>query len=181
VPDGVVEELCELAGVLAVRYLRSMSEELKKLRDAIDRIDDELAAALNKRAELAGRIGDLKQGVAAYALSANRNSQKGHEKKASWAPSASRGVREISRPAGARGGDQRLLSRPGGTFSEQAVRKHFGRAVEAVAAPRSTRPSPLRVGGGQFTWFVENSSEGAVGRTLDLLLLTPLKICAESN
>ena len=27
-----------------------MSEDIKKLRDAIDRIDDELAAALNKRA-----------------------------------------------------------------------------------------------------------------------------------
>jgi chorismate mutase/prephenate dehydratase len=70
---------------------------------------------------------------------------------------------------------------PEGTFSEQAVRKHFGRAVEAL--PEPTVDDAFRrceVGAAQFTVVpVENSSEGAVGRTLDLLLLTPLRICAE--
>ena len=70
---------------------------------------------------------------------------------------------------------------PEGTFSEQAVRKHFGRGVEALAAA-SVDDAFRRCesGAAQFTVVpVENSTEGAVGRTLDLLLLTPLRICAE--
>src|SRR5205814_2810658 len=70
---------------------------------------------------------------------------------------------------------------PEGTFSEQAVRKHFGRAVEAL--PAASVDEALRrceSGAAQFAVLpVENSTEGAVSRTLDLLLVTPLKICAE--
>src|SRR4051812_14329582 len=44
----------------------SMSEEIARLRIEIDRLDEELAAALNKRAELAKRIGVLKGGAAPY-------------------------------------------------------------------------------------------------------------------
>jgi chorismate mutase/prephenate dehydratase len=70
---------------------------------------------------------------------------------------------------------------PEGTFSEQAVRKHFGRAVEALAAASVDEAfRRCESGAAQFTVVpVENSTEGAVGRTLDLLLLTPLQICAE--
>jgi chorismate mutase/prephenate dehydratase len=70
---------------------------------------------------------------------------------------------------------------PEGTFSEQAVRKHFGRAVEAFATGSVDEAfRRCESGAAQFTVVpVENSTEGAVGRTLDLLLLTPLKICAE--
>jgi len=70
---------------------------------------------------------------------------------------------------------------PEGTFSEQAVRKHFGAAVEAV--PSGSVDEAFRrceSGAAQFAVVpVENSTEGAVGRTLDLLLATPLRICAE--
>jgi chorismate mutase / prephenate dehydratase len=70
---------------------------------------------------------------------------------------------------------------PEGTFSEQAVRKHFGRAVEGVAT--ATVDDAFRrceSGATQFTVVpVENSTEGAVGRTLDLLVATSLRICGE--
>jgi chorismate mutase/prephenate dehydratase len=70
---------------------------------------------------------------------------------------------------------------PEGTFSEQAVRKHFGRAVEAL--PTASVDEAFRrceSGAAQFTVVpAENSTEGAVGRTLDLLLATPLRICGE--
>src|SRR6185295_1578932 len=66
-------------------------------------------------------------------------------------------------------------------FSEQAVRKHFGRAVEALpvaSVDEAFRRAEARAA--QFTVVpVENSTEGVVGRTLDLLLATPLRICAE--
>jgi chorismate mutase/prephenate dehydratase len=70
---------------------------------------------------------------------------------------------------------------PEGTFSEQAVRKHFGGAVEA--RPLASVDEAFRSaesGATQFTVVpVENSNEGVVGRTLDLLTQTPLRICGE--
>jgi chorismate mutase/prephenate dehydratase len=70
---------------------------------------------------------------------------------------------------------------PQGTFSEQAVLKHFGRAIEAI--PLASIDEVFRraeAGDAEFAVVpVENSTEGAVGRTLDLLVSTPLKICAE--
>jgi chorismate mutase/prephenate dehydratase len=70
---------------------------------------------------------------------------------------------------------------PEGTFSEQAVRKHFGRAVDAVpvaSVDEAFRRAEARAV--QFTVVpVENSTEGVISRTLDLLLATPLRICAE--
>ena len=70
---------------------------------------------------------------------------------------------------------------PEGTFSEQAVRKHFGRAVEALPVPSVDEAfRALRIRRGAFTVVpVENSTEGVVGRTLDLLVQTPLRICGE--
>jgi chorismate mutase/prephenate dehydratase len=161
-----------------------MSDDLKKLRAEIDLIDDELASALNRRAELAKRIGGLKGGAGAYRPEREteilrRISQKpgvlGAERLAAVfreVISACRGLEEAIRVS---------YLGPEGTYSEQAVRKHFGHAVEAVAEG-SVDDAFRRCesGAAQFTVVpVENSTEGAVGRTLDLLLLTPLRICAE--
>jgi chorismate mutase/prephenate dehydratase len=70
---------------------------------------------------------------------------------------------------------------PQGTFSEQAVQKHFGRAVDAM--PLASIDEVFRraeAGDADFAVVpVENSTEGVVGRTLDLLVSTPLRICAE--
>ena len=70
---------------------------------------------------------------------------------------------------------------PEGTFSEQAVRKHFGRAVEGLATASVDEAfRRCESGTAQFTVVpAENSTEGVVGRTLDLLLATPLRICGE--
>ena len=43
-----------------------MADELKNLRQEIDRIDDALVESLNRRAELARKIGALKANGAAY-------------------------------------------------------------------------------------------------------------------
>ena len=161
-----------------------MSEEIDKLRAQIDRIDDELAAALDKRAALAKKIGELKQGGPAYRPERESEILRRVAGLARSLPaekltaifreviSACRGLEEAIRVS---------YLGPEGTFSEQAVRKHFGRAVEAL--PEPTVDDAFRrceSGAAQFTVVpVENSTEGAVGRTLDLLLLTPLRICSE--
>jgi chorismate mutase/prephenate dehydratase len=70
---------------------------------------------------------------------------------------------------------------PQGTFSEQAVRQHFGQGV--AAEPMATIDEAFRSAESGATQFAvapaENSTDGVVGRTLDLLLTTPLKICGE--
>src|SRR5436190_4356599 len=162
-----------------------MSDDIDKLRREIDRVDDGLLKLINRRAGLAQRIGGLKQGAPAYRP--EREAQiLGRVQKDNPGPlpgervasvfgeiiSACRGLEEAVRVT---------YLGPEGTFSEQAVRKHFGRAVEAL--PAGTVDDALRrceSGAAQFAVLpVENSTEGAVGRTLDLLLVTPLKICAE--
>jgi chorismate mutase/prephenate dehydratase len=70
---------------------------------------------------------------------------------------------------------------PAGTFSEIAVHKHFGRGVDAIACQsidevfRSTQAGTTDFG----VVPVENSTEGAVNRTLDLFLESSLTISGE--
>jgi chorismate mutase/prephenate dehydratase len=70
---------------------------------------------------------------------------------------------------------------PRGTFSEEAAIKHFGGSAGKVAAG-SIDEVFRKVEAGSAGYGVvpvENSTDGAVGRTLDLLLDTSLKICGE--
>jgi len=70
---------------------------------------------------------------------------------------------------------------PEGTFSHEAVLKHFGHSVKPV--PLAAFDEVFReVEAGSADYAVvpvENSTEGAVNYTLDLLLKTPLQICGE--
>jgi chorismate mutase/prephenate dehydratase len=161
-----------------------MSDELEKLRREIDRIDEELAALIERRAAHAKKIGELKNGAAAYRPERESQILSKVEKKAQLVPqermtaifreiiSACRGLEEAIRVS---------YLGPEGTFSEQAVRKHFGAAIEALPVPSVDEAfRRCESGGAQFTVVpVENSTEGVVGRTLDLLVTTPLRICGE--
>src|SRR5205814_2772885 len=70
---------------------------------------------------------------------------------------------------------------PAGTFSHAAVSKHFGDLVDAE--PCASIDEVFRAAEvGQTDYAVvpvENSTEGAVGRTLDLMCQTPLSIVGE--
>lgn len=72
---------------------------------------------------------------------------------------------------------------PEGTFSEEAALKHFGRPLSKGALPCASIDEVFRrveVGDAAVGVVpVENSTEGAVGRTLDQLLRTRLLISAE--
>jgi chorismate mutase/prephenate dehydratase len=70
---------------------------------------------------------------------------------------------------------------PPGTFSEEAVVKHFGGAVTGLACG-SIDETFHSVESGTAAYGVvpvENSTEGAVGRTHDLLFQKPVAICGE--
>jgi len=70
---------------------------------------------------------------------------------------------------------------PQGTYSEAATMKHFGRSV--IGVPHSSiadifsavEADSVRCG----VVPVENSTEGTINHTLDLLMQTPLQICGE--
>src|SRR3546814_13294383 len=67
---------------------------------------------------------------------------------------------------------------PQGSFSEQAAFEHFGRSVQPLPCPsfdevfRAIEAGQAEVG----MVPVENSTEGAVNRNLDLMLNPPMKI-----
>ena len=70
---------------------------------------------------------------------------------------------------------------PQGTFSEEAVVKHFGKSVTGLACG-SIDETFQSVESGAASYGVvpiENSTEGAVGRTNDLLFQRPVLICGE--
>jgi chorismate mutase/prephenate dehydratase len=162
-----------------------MADDIDKLRLEIDGLDTELLELLQRRARLAQRIGELKGGAPAYRP--EREAQILRRVAAGArgplpAEAATRVFREVI--SACRGLEQALRVAylgPEGTFSEQAVRRQFGGGVEALAVPGIDEVfRRCESGAAQFAVVpAENSTEGAVGRTLDLLLVTPLRICGE--
>jgi len=158
--------------------------DIEKLRGEIDRLDDELAALVQRRASLAQKIGELKGGAPAYRP--ERESEILRRIGTKSGPLAPERLVTVFREiiSACRALEQSIRVSylgPEGTFSEQAVRKHFGRAVEGLASASVDEAfRSAESGSAQFTVVpVENSTEGVVGRTLDLLLATPLRICGE--
>ena len=162
-----------------------MPDDIERLRREIDALDDELLKLINRRAAAASRIGALKAGAPAYRPERESEILR-RVAQNNPGPLAAERVTAVFREviSACRGLEEAIRVTylgPEGTFSEQAVRQHFGRAVEAVPVPSVDEAfRRCEAHAVQFTVVpVENSTEGVVGRTLDLLLTTPLRICAE--
>jgi len=170
-----------------------MSDDLQKalagVRAEIDGIDGELLRLLNQRARCAQKVGEIKaeHGEAGHIYRPEREAQVLRRlQDANPGPLPSENItfffREVmsaclslEQPLGI------AFLGPLGTFSESAATKHFGHA--ARLSPQSSIDDVFREvesGHAQYAVVpVENSTEGAVGRTMDLLLGTQLKICGE--
>jgi chorismate mutase/prephenate dehydratase len=161
-----------------------VSEALKQIRARIDALDRRLVKLLSARARLAQRIGRLKEGAA---YRPEREAQ------------VLRGIVAENRGPLPDGALARLFTEimsacraledsmtaaylgPEGTFSQEAAVKHFG-GLTALAPCGSIDEvfRSVETGGvGYGIVPVENSTEGAIGRTLDLLLATPARVCGE--
>ncbi len=161
-----------------------MSAELDRLRGEIDRLDGEILERLNARAQLARTIGTLKVG---QAYRPEREAQVLRRiKERNPGPLSGETVATIFREImSACLALERPITvaylGPQGTFSESAAMKHFGLA--AVATPMPSIDEVYRAvesGAADFGVVpVENSTEGAVGRSLDLMPQTPAKVCGE--
>jgi len=166
-----------------------LQNDLARVREQIDRVDGQLLELLNQRAKYAQQVGEIKvrHGEAGFIYRPEREAQVLQRIQGLNAgPLANETVtwffREVM--SACLSLEQALgiaFLGPLGTFSESAASKHFGHAarlmpqvsiddvfreVEALHADYAVVP-------------IENSTEGAIGRTLDLLLTTPLKICGE--
>ena len=162
----------------------SEQEELGKLRDRIDAVDSEVLRLLSERAQLAHRIGEIKQGNIYRPEREAQVLRRLAEINPGPLPEVSVRVifREIMSACLALEQPLKIAYfGPAGTFTESAAKKHFGSAP--VFTPCVTIDDVFRaVESGNADYGVvpvENSTEGAVGRTLDLLLSSPLMICGE--
>jgi chorismate mutase/prephenate dehydratase len=163
-----------------------VTDELKRCRDQIDRIDDELLVLLNRRAALAQQIGHIK-GCDATVLRPEREAQVLRRmREANQGPLPNEAVMQLyteimSQCRALEASATVAYLGPAGTFTEAAVFKRFGRACAGV--PCASIDEVFReVESGEANYGVapvENSTEGAIGRTLDLLLQSPLKVCGE--
>lgn len=162
-----------------------MSEELKKLRDRIDAIDDRVLEMLNERARLAQTIGHLKNNGPIYRPEREvQVLRRLTEVNAGPLPNSAVELlfREVM--SACRALEQPLTVAflgPEGTFSEAATVKQFGQSTKGlpVASIDEVFHAVEQDQAHYGVAPVENSTEGAIGRTLDLLLSTPLKICGE--
>ncbi len=161
-------------------------DELAKLRDAIDGIDGDILRLVSERAGLAHRIGEIKQGNIyrpereAQVLRRIADINPG--------PLGAEAIQHVFREimSACLALEQSLKVAylgPAGTYSESAARKHFGAAPTFAPCPGIDDVfRAVTAGSAEYGVVpVENSTEGAVGRTLDLLLTSPLKICGEIN
>jgi chorismate mutase/prephenate dehydratase len=168
---------------------QSDPQTLANLRQAIDAVDDQVLALLNRRAGLAAAVGHLKSEVAPEALF--------------HAPKREREI--LARLEAENGGPfpdaavrtifQEIMSAclslekplrvaflgPEGTFTHLAARAQFGGSSQAL--PQGTIQAVFqaveRLRADYGVVPVENATEGAVDSTLDAFLDSPLRICAE--
>jgi chorismate mutase/prephenate dehydratase len=162
-----------------------MTDELKRLREQIDAIDDDILRLVNQRAAFAREIGELKGGGPIYR--AEREAQVLRRlQDANPGPLPAEAIAHLyTEIISACRSLEEMLSvaflGPRGTFSEEAARKQFGGSVRPV--PCSSIDEVFRQVEARQSGYgvvpVENSTEGAVGRTLDLLMSSPVQICGE--
>jgi len=168
-----------------------MREEdaLKATRDEIDAITAELLRLLNARARCAIEIGRLKRvgGATTSLYRAEREAEvlrwvRDNNSGPLSADDAVRIVREImsiclalEQPLGV------AYFGPAGTYTHAAAQKHFGSAVNFVPLPGIDDVlREVATGGAQFGVVpIENSLEGPINLSHDLLYASNLEVCGE--
>ena len=161
--------------------------KLLPLRHQIDAIDAQILDLLNQRARVAQEVGHVKAETNAPVFRPEREAQVLRAMaKANHGPLQDEDVQLIFREimSACRALERRVVVAflgPVGTFSEQAVYKQFGRSIEVL--PCISIDEVFRATEAGTADFgivpIENSTEGAVNRTLDLLLHTSLSISGE--
>ncbi|WP_312484709.1 prephenate dehydratase [Massilia timonae] len=164
-----------------------MTDKLKPLRERIDAIDAQILSLLSERGKVAQEVGHVKAETNAPVFRPEREAQvlRGVAHR-NPGPLKDKDVQTIFREimSSCRALEKRVTVAylgPSGTFSEQAVFQQFGTAIETLPCVsidevfRATEAGTADFG----VVPVENSSEGAINRSLDLLLGTTTIISGE--
>lgn len=163
---------------------------ISSIRDSIDDIDRRIHELLNERAKFAQQVGKSKRSaglstadfykpereaqVLRKALERNQGPLRNEE--------IARLFREIMSACLAQQEPLKVaFLGPEGTFSQQAVLKHFGHSVRALPLTSIGEVfEEVQAGHADFGIVpIENSTEGTVNNTLDMFLTSPLTICGE--
>src|SRR6185436_17395532 len=165
------------------------NSQLQALRDRIDAIDRELLGALNRRAEVAQQVGELKKHEGSVVFRPEREAQViDGLKTANPGPLGTDSVapiwREIMSACRALETPTRVAYLgPAGTFSEEAALGFFGSSLVRVLCASIDEVFTMTAAGAADFGVVpiENSNEGVVARSLDIMLTSPLFIIGETS
>ncbi len=166
---------------------KGASKELATLRVAIDKLDRQILDLLNRRAELAARIGQIKDqnGLDVYSpvreedvirkvLEAHRGPLSETCVRAIFRELMS-GSRALQRPT------RVAFLGPEHSFSHVAARERFGASADYVGV--ATIPTVFEAVAAKHADFgvvpLENSTDGGIAETLDMFVRMPLRICGE--
>lgn len=163
------------------------NNKLFLLRQKIDAIDTQILNLLNERAQIAQQVGCIKIKENLAIFRPERETQILNQViNRNIGPLHNFSIQTIFREimSACRALEKKIIVAylgPAGTFSEQAMHKQFGHAVEALACISINDVfSAAETGQADFGVVpIENSSEGMVHGTLDLLLKTTLFINGE--
>lgn len=169
-----------------------MSDDLKNIRDQIDSLDEQIQILLNQRATCAqkvanAKLADLEEGEGAIFYRPEREAcvlrkvMARNEGPISNEEMA-RLFREVMSACLALEQPMKIaFLGPEGTFTQAAALKHFGHSVKTI--PFSSIDEVFREVDADACHYgvvpVENSTEGVISHTLDMLIESPLKICGE--
>jgi chorismate mutase/prephenate dehydratase len=163
---------------------------LDDIRARIDSLDEQILRLISDRARLAQQVGASKSGAPVRARDFYRPEREAQVlrrivKRNDGPLSDEEMVRLFREIMSACLAQQEPLKvaflGPEGTFTQAAVQKHFGHSVRALSLASIDEVfHEVESGVADFGIVpVENSTEGTVSNTLDMFLVSPLKICGE--
>ena len=167
----------------------SEQDKLLGIRDNIDAIDKQIQTLINQRAECAQQVADIKinAGETEHFYRPDREAQVLMEiKKRNTGPldddAMAHLFREIMSSCLALEKPIRVaFLGPAGTYNHAAANKHFGSSIDHNPVDNIEDIfRVVEVGGAHFGVApIENSTEGVISHTLDLLINSSLYICGE--
>ncbi len=160
---------------------------LDTLRQRIDTLDTQLLALLNERASVAEAVGRVKRAEGSPVYRPDREAQvRARLQSLNTGPLPGEAIdtiwREIMSACRSLEAPEKVAYLgPVGTFSQEALIVAFGHAAEGMPCPSFDDVFRSVVSGTADFGVVplENSTEGVVARTMDLLLAQPVQLLAE--
>jgi len=167
----------------------SEAQQLARIRERIDALDEKIQALLNQRAEAAMEVARIKLAADPNAVFYRPEREAEVLRKVKARNQGPMPDEEIARLFREIMSACLALERPlevaylgpEGTFTQAAAQKHFGHSVRTL--PLGSIPDVFQEVESEKADYgvvpVENSSEGVINHTLDMFLTSPLQICGE--